>query len=85
MERLLVAGDADFIGTNFVRRVLDVQPDWTIVAYDALTYAGNFAAGLRDTVRWYIEHEPWWRAIKSGEYRQYYERQYGAGGVNAPV
>jgi len=45
----------------------------------------DFAAGLRDTVRWYIEHEPWWRAIKSGEYRQYYERQYGAGGVNAPV
>jgi dTDP-glucose 4,6-dehydratase len=45
----------------------------------------DFAAGLGDTVRWYIEHEPWWRAIKSGEYRQYYERQYGAGGVNAPV
>ncbi len=45
----------------------------------------DFAAGLRDTVRWYIEHEPWWRAIKSGKYRQYYERQYGAGGVNAPV
>jgi len=37
----------------------------------------SFAAGLRATVRWYIENESWWRAIKSGEYRRYYERQYG--------
>lgn len=37
----------------------------------------DFATGLRDTVRWYREHEPWWRAIKSGEYRKYYEQQYG--------
>jgi len=37
----------------------------------------DFATGLRDTVRWYIEHEAWWRAIKSGEYRHYYEQQYG--------
>ncbi len=38
----------------------------------------DFESGLRATVRWYVEHEPWWRAIKSGAYRQYYERQYGA-------
>jgi dTDP-glucose 4,6-dehydratase len=37
----------------------------------------SFAAGLRATVRWYAENESWWRAIKSSEYRRYYERQYG--------
>lgn len=37
----------------------------------------SFDTGLRDTVQWYIENEPWWRAIKSGEYQHYYERQYG--------
>lgn len=37
-----------------------------------------FAQGLADTVRWYRENEPWWRAIRSGAYRDYYERQYGA-------
>lgn len=37
----------------------------------------DFATGLRGTVRWYVEHESWWRAIKSGEYQSYYERQYG--------
>lgn len=36
-----------------------------------------FAVGLRETVEWYVSHRPWWEKIKSGEYRQYYERMYG--------
>lgn len=32
--------------------------------------------GLRETVRWYIQNESWWRRIKSGEYVKYYERIY---------
>jgi dTDP-glucose 4,6-dehydratase len=36
----------------------------------------DFASGLPETVAWYREHEDWWRPIKSGEFRQYYERQY---------
>jgi dTDP-glucose 4,6-dehydratase len=35
-----------------------------------------FAAGLEATVAWYRENEAWWRPIKSGEFRAYYERQY---------
>lgn len=34
-------------------------------------------AALEQTVRWYVDHEPWWRRVKSGEYRAYYQRQYG--------
>jgi dTDP-glucose 4,6-dehydratase len=37
----------------------------------------DFADGLRRTVQWYRENQAWWRAIKSGAYRTYYERQYG--------
>ena len=33
-------------------------------------------AGLTDTVAWYRENRGWWEPIKSGEYREYYERQY---------
>ncbi len=33
---------------------------------------------IRKTVRWYVENEWWWRKIKSGEYREYYQRQYGS-------
>jgi len=32
---------------------------------------------LEATVRWYRENEAWWRRVKSGEYRDYYRRQYG--------
>ena len=35
-----------------------------------------FEEGLRATIQWYQEHEDWWRTIKSGEFRQYYEQQY---------
>jgi dTDP-glucose 4,6-dehydratase len=39
--------------------------------------AVSFDEGLDQTVDWYYENEPWWRPIRSGEYRDYYERQYG--------
>lgn len=35
-----------------------------------------FEQGLRSTVDWYAKHEAWWRKIKSGEFRAYYERMY---------
>jgi dTDP-glucose 4,6-dehydratase len=35
-----------------------------------------FAGALAATVRWYREHEAWWRPLKSGEFRAYYARQY---------
>lgn len=38
----------------------------------------SFDDGLRDTVEWYRTHEPWWRKIKSGEFRAYYEHMYRA-------
>ncbi len=36
-----------------------------------------FDEGLRRTVDWYRENEWWWGPIRSGEYRTYYQRQYG--------
>jgi dTDP-glucose 4,6-dehydratase len=38
----------------------------------------NLAEGLADTVDWYRARRDWWEPIKSGEYREYYERQYAA-------
>jgi dTDP-glucose 4,6-dehydratase len=42
--------------------------------------ATAFDEGLERTVRWYVENEPWWRAIKerSAEFRAYYAKQYAA-------
>jgi dTDP-glucose 4,6-dehydratase len=38
----------------------------------------RFAEGLEQTVAWYRENAEWWGPIRSGEYREYYERQYGS-------
>jgi dTDP-glucose 4,6-dehydratase len=37
----------------------------------------RFEEGLAETVAWYRENEWWWGPIRSGEYRDYYARQYG--------
>jgi dTDP-glucose 4,6-dehydratase len=37
----------------------------------------RFSEGLHQTVEWYRDNEWWWGPIRSGEYREYYERQYG--------
>ena len=37
----------------------------------------GFADGLVATIEWYRSHRAWWEAVKSGEYRGYYERMYG--------
>ena len=35
-----------------------------------------FAQGLSATVDWYLANRPWWEKIRSGEYREYYDRMY---------
>ncbi len=37
----------------------------------------GFDEGLAATVDWYVANEPWWRAVRSGDWDAYYERQYG--------
>lgn len=37
-----------------------------------------FEARLAETVQWYVNNEWWWRKIKTGEYLEYYKRQYAA-------
>jgi dTDP-glucose 4,6-dehydratase len=37
----------------------------------------TFERGIEETIRWYGENRWWWEKIKSGEYREYYQRMYG--------
>ena len=50
--KILVTGGAGFIGSNFIRHILDRYPDDKIVNLDKLTYAGN-PENLRD-----VENDP---------------------------
>ena len=38
----------------------------------------SFEEAIAATVTWYRDNRGWWEPIKSGEYRRYYEEQYGA-------
>ena len=40
----------------------------------------DFAEGIRSTIAWYQDHGEWLERILSGEYREFYERQYGSSG-----
>jgi dTDP-glucose 4,6-dehydratase len=36
----------------------------------------KFEEALEETVRWYVENQWWWRKIKSGQYMEFYRKQY---------
>jgi len=40
--------------------------------------AHSFEESLEATIEWYRTHEAWWRAVKSGEYRRFYDVWYGS-------
>lgn len=39
----------------------------------------TFETGIKETIDWYLENRSWWERIITGEYQQYYEKQYGRG------
>jgi len=38
----------------------------------------GFEQGITAAIDWYVRNRAWWESVRSGEYRQYYERMYGA-------
>ena len=52
MQNLLITGGAGFIGSNFIRYMLQKYPDYRLVNFDILNYRGNLD-NLRD-----VEHDP---------------------------
>jgi dTDP-glucose 4,6-dehydratase len=69
--RRLIEYVADRPGHDY-RYALDV----TKIRHLGWTPRVDFQSGLEATVRWYLEHEDWWRPLKSGEYWEYYRRNY---------
>lgn len=53
------------IDASKIRRELGWQPQY------------DYENGIRETIRWYLSNRDWMNRVVSGEYLQYYERQYG--------
>jgi dTDP-glucose 4,6-dehydratase len=58
MPPLMVTGGCGFIGSNFIRHLLETDPNVSVINFDALTYAGN-PANLAD-----FERHPRYRFVK---------------------
>jgi dTDP-glucose 4,6-dehydratase len=60
MQNVLVTGGAGFIGSNFVRYVLEAEPHMRVINLDALTYAGSLRSGPAGQGSLYLlaEHRP---------------------------
>ncbi len=58
MKNILVTGGAGFIGSAFVRHMLEAYPNYRIVCYDKLTYAGNLdnLLSVSDEKNYSFEH-----------------------------
>ena len=37
----------------------------------------DFKDWLKKTIEWYKNNQAWWKKVKSGEYQEYYQKQYG--------
>jgi dTDP-glucose 4,6-dehydratase len=82
VERILALTGAD---PSLVRHVEDRRGHDRRYALDSRrigslgwTPARSFREGLAETVAWYRDRRDWWEPLKSGEYREYYRRQYAS-------
>jgi dTDP-glucose 4,6-dehydratase len=50
--------------------------DWSKIRALGWQPEVDFDAAIERTVRWYADNRAWWRKVKSGDFRRYYERQY---------
>jgi len=82
---LLIMGRGD----EMIERVADRPGHDRRYAIDAGKIRGELGwiptrsawpGALEQTVRWYLEHQAWWRRVRNGDYRRYYEEQYNREG-----
>jgi len=50
--------------------------DWSKIKKLGWKPEFDFERGLKETVRWYRQNQWWWEKIKSGQYLDYYKKQY---------
>ncbi|HEX8949062.1 MAG TPA: dTDP-glucose 4,6-dehydratase, partial [Dissulfurispiraceae bacterium] len=92
LEDLYPSGQNPALGRSFYRDLISFVSDrpghdrrYAINCDKAKAELGwrqehTFGGALRHTVKWYLEHREWVERIRSGEYMQWIEKNYGARG-----
>lgn len=75
MKNILVTGGAGFIGSAFARRMIRLHPEYKIVVYDKMTYAGNLnnVASISDEPNYAFERGDIANAVTAAEVMQRHE------------
>ena len=87
-KTFLVTGGASGLGEGTVRMLVAAGANAVIADMNAeqgAKLAGElgtqcsvrFETGLRQTVRWYLDQEAWWRDVTSGAYKAWIDKNYG--------
>lgn len=58
-----------------LRYAVDFSKSKAEIGWEPVT---SFKEGIVKTIEWYKQNREWWQEIKSGDYRSYYEKNYGA-------
>ena len=77
--RLIITGGAGFIGSGFIRHILQTRSDWQIINFDALTYAGNLE-NLSD-----VENHPRYQFVRGSIDNHEQVGDLVAGGADAII
>jgi dTDP-glucose 4,6-dehydratase len=77
LERSAIERVADRAGHDY-RYALDVTKAGDELGWQAMV---GFREGLEQTIDWYRRNEAWWRPLRSGEYWEFYKRNYRPLGV----
>ncbi len=70
-------GDIEFVGDrpgHDVKYAIDFSKIQNELGWQP---EAEFEEWLKSTIDWYKSNESWWKRVKSGEYQEYYEKQYG--------
>lgn len=79
MKRILITGGAGFIGSNFIKYMLQAHPDYQLINYDSLTYAGNLE-NLAD-----IADNPNYRFVKGSITDRQFVNEVFESGIDAVI
>jgi hypothetical protein len=79
VDRVNIAGNETGQQSNFQSK--GTRPQDAVWTMDGVVITDMAAVGVPETIAWYRSNGAWLDRVRSGAYREYYQRQYGPSGA----